>query len=191
MSSCYGPRFDDAMALVVHAFRPVRRKGTTIPYLAHLCAVYALVAEAGGDEDQQIAALLHDTLEDIPDVDREQLAARFGSRVARLVEALSDSVDTPKPAWRPRKEAYLSHLRHEPAEVKLISAADKLHNARAIVTDLRRDGPSTLLRFSGQAEGTLWYYEAVLEALGAGWDHPLLAELSASVADMRRLANAA
>lgn len=185
--SSYSTRFDDAMTYVMAAFRPLRRKGTNIPYLAHLCATYAEVAEWGGDEDQQIAALLHDTLEDIPSASREMLEVRFGSRIAHLVAALSDTTETPKPPWRPRKEAYLKHLRMAEPEVKLISAADKLHNARAIVRDVRRDGPQTLSRFSGGVDGTLWYYRGVLEALGTGWEHPILDELRSQVDAMHAL----
>lgn len=177
----YSPRFDDAVTLAVDAFRGVRRKGTTIPYVTHLMAVAALVGEGGGDEDQLIAAILHDYLEDIPGATAEALAERFGARVARLVVALSDSVTHPKPPWQERKSAYLAHLRHEPAEVKLISAADKLHNAQTLLRDVRADGPATLARFSGGHAGTLWYYAALPTALRDGWNHWLLGELDATV----------
>jgi (p)ppGpp synthase/HD superfamily hydrolase len=189
--SAYSSKFDEAVALAVDAFRPVRRKGVTTPYITHLFAVTALVGEAGGDEEQMIAAVLHDLLEDIPDADVSDLEARFGSRVARLVAALSDSVGSPKPAWRIRKEQYLAHLREQPAEVKLVSCADKLHNASSLVRDLRHHGPSTFARFNGGRDGTLWYYGEVHQALGHRWDHWLVHELGASVASMQALAGGA
>ena len=188
MSEAYSSRFDDAVAYAIDAFRPIRRKGKRTPYITHLFAVTALVGEAGGDEDQLIAAVLHDVLEDVPSATEAQLAERFGERVARLVLALSDTVETPKPPWEERKRAYLAHLRHQPEEVKLVSASDKLHNATSLVRDLRQTGPSTLSRFSGGHDGTLWYYEAVTEALADGWSHWLVDELGQTVSTMRQLA---
>ena len=173
MSEAYSLRFDAAVALAVAAFRGKVRKDTTIPYVTHLFAVTAIVGEYGGDEDQMIAAVLHDYLEDIKGADANLIEQRFGTRVRRLVESLTDATTHPKPAWRPRKEAYVAHLAHEPAELKLISAADKLHNCSAIRRDLARLGPVLFDRFTGKREGTLWYYRSVAEALRNGWDHPL------------------
>ena len=173
----YGPRFEQAVALALRDFRPIMRKGTRVPYITHLFAVTALVGEAGGDEDQLIAAVLHDWLEDIPEAQVETLEATFGDRVARLVLALSDTTEHPKPPWRARKERYIAQLASAPAEVKLVSAADKLHNARTLVRALRAEGLPTMERFTGKVMGTLWYYHQVGEALGRGWDHWLLDEL--------------
>jgi (p)ppGpp synthase/HD superfamily hydrolase len=182
-------RLDDAAAWSVDAFRAIHRKGTTVPYVTHLFAVAALVGEGGGDEDQLCAALLHDALEDVPGCTPAYLAARWGERVSRLVVALSDSVgEHPKPAWRPRKERYLSHLRAEAHEVKLISAADKLHNASTLRRDLHRLGPDTLARFTGGHAGTLWYYRSVTDALADGWSHWLVDELHHEVARLEALA---
>ncbi len=169
----YSRRFDDAVALAVDAFRPVLRKQTTIPYIAHLFSVTALVAEHGGDEDQLCAAVLHDYLEDIDPDGTEALAARFGERVARMVVDLSDALEQPKPPWRERKERYLAALAHKHADVKLISAADKLHNLRSTHADVLTQGLSAFHRFQGKVDGTLWYYRAVVDALGTGWSHPL------------------
>jgi (p)ppGpp synthase/HD superfamily hydrolase len=174
MTSAYSTRFDEAMALALSSFRGVYRKGTRTPYITHLLSVCALVGEHGGDEDQLCAAVLHDWLEDIPDADEAWLAAVFGERVAWLVRSLSDSVGPVKAAWRGRKEAYLAALAHEPADVKLISAADKLHNCRSLRLDVRAHGVETLERFTGKRDGTLWYYQAVVEALDTDWQHPLL-----------------
>ena len=125
------------------------------------------VGEHGGDEDQMIAALLHDYLEDIEPATGEDVEAQFGPRVRRLVEALSDSTTLPKPPWKERKLAYLEHLRGEPEDVKLISAADKLHNARSILRDLGEVGEALWDRFTGTKEQTLWYYRELIGALGA------------------------
>ncbi|MEM9071922.1 MAG: HD domain-containing protein [Myxococcota bacterium] len=173
----YSERVDEALVLAASAFRTHIRKGSGVPYLTHLLQVMATVGEFGGDEDQLIAAILHDYLEDIEEASADDLEARFGARVRRLVEALSDSTVIPKPPWRARKEHYLAHLRDAPADVKLISAADKLHNARSILRDLQTLGDALWERFTGRKEGTLWYYAEVVEALAHEWTHPLLDEL--------------
>lgn len=181
MPNAYSPRFDEAVSLAVDTFRGTFRKGTTSPYITHLFAVAAIVGENGGDEDQLIAAILHDYLEDIEGADADALEAKFGPRVRRFVEALTDATTHPKPEWRPRKEKYVAHLVAESADVKLISAADKLHNCRAIRADFASMGPTIFDRFTGKRDGTLWYYRAVTEALQTGWAHPLAAELAAEV----------
>lgn len=177
----YSSRLDDAVALAVDAFRPIRRKGTEIPYITHLFSVMALVGEHGGDEDQLIAAVLHDWLEDVEGAEEAELRRRFGDRVARMVSALSDATSHPKPPWRERKERYLAHLREEPAEVKLISAADKLHNCQCIRRDHTEVGAAVWNRFAGGRDGTLWYYQSLVGALGAGWAHPLHRRLGGEV----------
>ncbi len=189
--NAYGARFDDAVAFALDAFRDIYRKGKSVPYMTHLLSVTALVGEAGGDEDQLCAAVLHDAVEDVPGCTPEIIAARFGDRVAGMVVALSDSVnEQPKPAWKARKDRYVAHLRDMPHDVKLVSAADKLHNARCIRQDLQREGVASLDRFTGGREGTLWYYRAVTEALGVGWTHWLVDELAEEVERMHLLARA-
>lgn len=182
MTDAYSPRVDEALVLAAKAFRRIRRKGSGVPYLTHLLQVTATVGEFGGDEEQLIAALLHDYLEDIEGSSPEELEAKFGPRVRRLVEALSDTQVRPKPPWEERKAAYIAHLKDEPAEVKLICAADKLHNAQSIIRDHRRIGSAIWERFNPPRERVIWYYEAVLDALGQGWSHELLEELRAVVA---------
>lgn len=186
--SAYSPRLDDAAAMALQDFRHVRRKESSVPYISHLFAVTALVAEGGGDEDQLIAAMLHDWLEDVPDAESIVLYNRFGERVERIVLALSDTTETPKPPWRPRKEAFLARVAKEPADVKLVCVADKLHNALTLVRDLQQHGPSTLDRFRGGREGTVWYYRSVAEALAEGYSHFLLGELDQSARQLEALA---
>lgn len=188
----YSDRVGSALQRMFDLHRSQRRKGNNVPYITHLLAVAALVGEYGGDEDQFIAALLHDAVEDAGGHDMlESLREEFGDRVADYVWACSDTAEDPKPPWRPRKEQYLAHLREAPPEVKLISAADKLHNARAITVDLRRIGPAVWDRFKGGRDGSLWYYREALDALAAGWDHPILDELRLAVEEMLRLADEA
>ncbi len=183
-TSAYGPRFDEAVALAVTDFRARYRKNTTVPYITHLFAVTALVGEYGGDEDQLIAAVLHDWLEDVPGAHPHLLEVRFGARVRKLVEDLSDSVGEPKPPWRARKEGYVAALRNKPAELKLISAADKLHNCQTIRRDHKAVGEAIWARFSGRREGTIWYYQAVAEAIAHDWPHPLAERLADEVAGL-------
>jgi (p)ppGpp synthase/HD superfamily hydrolase len=179
---------DEALRFVADAFRHRVRKGTDIPYLTHLLAVAVIVAEHGGDEEQILAALLHDYLEDIEGASAEEVEKRFGSRVAHFVEALSDSTEHPKPPWEERKRSYLEKLAREPAELKLVSAADKLHNARSLLRDVDVVGDALWDRFTANREQTLWYYRSVCEALGTGWEHPLLDELERTVAELCRRA---
>ena len=184
MSDAYSTRLDDASVFAAEQFRDKFRKQTSIPYLTHLWAVAALVGEHGGGEDQIIAALLHDVLEDCPDVTESDLRARFGDRVTRYVVALSDTVESPKPPWKERKEAYLAHLASESADLKLISCADKLHNCRSILRDHRAIGDVIFTRFHAPKHETLWYFRALVEALGEGWQHTILVELREAVHEL-------
>jgi (p)ppGpp synthase/HD superfamily hydrolase len=192
----YSRRFEDALLYAAQLHAAQTRKGTAVPYITHLMAVAALVGEHGGDEDQVIAGLLHDAPEDQGGRKRlEQIQERFDGRVARIVEGCTDTFDDPKPPWRPRKEAHLHHLEHNVhAEVLPVSAADKLHNARAIVADLRRVGPAAFERFNGKQEGTLWYYQELVRILRARLRElpadaqALVEELARVVESMHRMA---
>lgn len=185
----YGSRMAEALAFAATAFASRVRKGTQIPYLTHLLQVMVTVGEHGGDEDQMIAAVLHDYLEDIRGATELELRQRFGARVADYVRKLSDSTTRPKPPWEERKRAYIAQLAHEPPELKLISAADKLHNATSIVRDYEREGERVFERFSAPRTQTLWYYRAVVAALSSGFEHPLVDELRAVVVRMHLLAS--
>jgi (p)ppGpp synthase/HD superfamily hydrolase len=137
------------------------RKQTAVPYLSHLMAVTSLVLEGGGDEQMAIAALLHDVVEDCGGTPRlREVRRKFGARVAKIVQGCTDSFSDPKLPWIVRKEEYLKRLKHEDVETRLVSASDKLHNVRSVITDYRQDGESIWKRFSGGREGTLWYYRA-------------------------------
>lgn len=153
-------RFEDALIFAHRLHQCQLRKGTQIPYFAHLMSVSALVLEDGGDEDQAIAALFHDAVEDQGGLDTlESIQAQFGSRVAKLVEACSESWSIPKPPWKQRKLTYLSHLKDAPVDELRIAIADKLHNARSIASDLDRCGVKTWEKFNASKEDVLWFYQ--------------------------------
>jgi (p)ppGpp synthase/HD superfamily hydrolase len=157
------PRFTEAVAYALAAHSGQVRKGSTIPYLSHLLAVSAIVLEHGGDEDTAVAALLHDVVEDAGGRPRlADVRARFGDAVAAIVEGCSDADTLPKPPWRGRKEAYIARLAGESSAVQLVSAADKLHNARTLLADHFETGSALWGRFNGGKEGTLWYYRTIV-----------------------------
>ena len=162
-------RFNEALVYAATLHREQARKGTQIAYLSHLLAVASLVIENGGTEDQAIAALLHDAIEDQGGAATgEEIRKRFGDGVFRIVKGCTDAEVIPKPPWRARKEAYIAHVSEAPTVVKVVSAADKLHNARAILADYRDLGEKLWGRFNGGREGTLWYYRDLLTAFRQG-----------------------
>ena len=188
----YTSRVVDAMALMFQLHETQLRKGNAVPYITHLLAVAAIVGEYGGDEEQFIAALLHDAVED--QGGQETLARireQFGERVAEMVWACSDTDVLPKPPWRARKESYIAAVAHEPPAVKLISAADKLHNIRTTIMDLRIHGTVIWDRFQGGMDGSLWYYREVFNALAHDWSHPVLEDLEDAVANLAHAAHEA
>ncbi len=182
-------RFEDALLFATQLHAKQWRKGTSIPYVAHLLAVTSIVLEHGGDEDEAIAALLHDAIEDQGGVPmREEIRRRFGNVVVEIVDGCTDADVYPKPPWRARKEAYIAHLREASAEVRLVSAADKLHNARAVLADYRVLGESLWRRFHGGRDGTLWYYRSVVNALRDAGMSPLVEEIERVVSEIELLA---
>jgi (p)ppGpp synthase/HD superfamily hydrolase len=187
--SASGPKLSDrfSQAFLFAAEKHARqtRKKTDVPYLSHLMSVAALVLEAGGDEDQAIAALLHDVVEDCGGHPMlEEVRHRFGDRVAKIVEGCTDAYTIPKPPWKQRKLDYLEILRSADDDVRLVSVADKLHNVRTILSDYRTAGDSVFERFSGRRDGTLWYYRAVLEVLRVGKRNRLIEELDRVVTEL-------
>jgi (p)ppGpp synthase/HD superfamily hydrolase len=180
-------RYVSAMTFAFALHREQMRKGSKVPYFAHLIGVSSLVLEYGGDEDAAIAALLHDTTEDQGGhAILKQIEERFGHAVSAMVEACSDSFETPKPPWKTRKLKYVEHLRHTRPEAQLVSACDKLYNARAILSDYRQVGEAIWERFSGGREGTLWYYGVLANAFTI--ENPVIGELQRTVAELRSLA---
>jgi (p)ppGpp synthase/HD superfamily hydrolase len=181
-------RFLDAIAYAAALHGGQDRKFSGGPYLTHLLAVAATVMEHGGNEDEAIAAVLHDAVEDqggLPTL--AEIRRRFGEPVAEIVEACTDTAEMPKPPWRPRKEAYLARLQQASPSARLIAAADKLHNVRSILREYRRHGESLWPMFRGGREGTLWYYRAVVDSLKRHGSTALVDELDRAVAELEQL----
>ena len=182
------PRFEAAVTWACELHRAQVRKGTRVPYVAHLLGVAAIALENGADEDEAIAAVLHDAVEDQGgQPTANEIAARFGERVRDIVLGCTDADVIPKPPWRERKEKYVAHLLQAPESVRLVSASDKLHNARSILLDYRTSGEALWSRFSGGREGTLWYYRALVTAFETRGSSPLIAELDRTVTEIERL----
>ncbi|HEY3121994.1 MAG TPA: HD domain-containing protein [Vicinamibacteria bacterium] len=187
--SLLGARFEEALQYATRLHASQKRKGTEVPYVSHLLSVAALVLEEGGGEDDAIAALLHDAVEDQggrPTL--EEIRRRFGDRVAHIVEGCTDAETVPKPPWRERKERYVAHLRHAAPDVLRVSMADKLHNARAILADLRRHGDVLWGRFTADRAGVLWYYRSLVTAYQQAGGGFLAEELDRVVTEIERLA---
>ena len=184
-----GARFEEALQWAAQLHARQRRKGTEVPYISHLLSVAGLVLEDGGDEDEAIAALLHDAVEDQGGLEtREEIGRRFGDRVMTIVDGCTDAVTTPKPPWRERKESYIAAVRSASPEVLRVSSADKLHNARSILMDYRRNGEAVWGRFKGGREGTLWYYRTLIGAFRDAGGSPIVQELERVVTELEQLA---
>ena len=185
----YGDKFERAVVYAARVHGDHYRKGTHIPYVTHLLAVAAIVGENGGTEDEVVAALLHDAPEDRGGEARlGDIRLRFGDAVAEIVAGCTDTYEDPKPPWRERKERHLAHLAGASDSVRLVSAADKLHNARSVLSDYRAVGEKLWSRFTGGREITLWAYRAVVDTLGAEHEDPLLEELDRVVRELELLA---
>ncbi len=188
--------FADALVYCAHVHEGQQRKGKSTPYVAHLMSVSALVLEDGGDEDEAIAALLHDALEDQPDrTSPEEIRQRFGDRVLHLVLSCTDTPPNyqggEKPQWRQRKEAYLAHLRNSTGHDLRVSLADKLHNVRELLADYRSEGDRLWSRFNAGKSDQLWYYQALVAAFKQhGVSGKMLAEFERTVSEFVCLAEA-
>jgi (p)ppGpp synthase/HD superfamily hydrolase len=182
-------RFDQAFAYASLLHASQTRKGSRTPYIAHLMGVAALVLEDGGSEDEAIAGLLHDAVEDHPrdGHTEEEIRLLFGERVLRIVLGCTDAFEHPKPSWKKRKVDYLHHLAAAPADVRRVSAADKLHNARAMLHDYRHQGERLWRRFHAGKKDQLWYYRSLVDVLKKGHrPGPLVRELERVVFELEQ-----
>lgn len=185
-------RLASAFSLAVELHGDHIRKGTGVPYLTHLMMVSAMVGEYGGDEDLMIAALLHDALEDRPDrISLPEIVHRFGWRVGRVVEGCSDCQSKPKPPWEQRKRAFLERLRTESGDVKLVAAADKLHNANTLLRDAQHMGDDLWRRFNAPKDKQCWYLRSCVVALKDGWWNDILNALDETVTGLETLCSVA
>ena len=180
-------RFEDALLMATRLHANQKRKGADIPYVSHLLAVASLVLEEGGTEDQAIAALLHDAVEDQGGRDTlERIREEFGEDVAKIVDECTDAYDKPKPEWRKRKENYIVAIAHKSQMAREVSVADKLHNARSILIDYRSIGEELWDRFTGGKDGTIWYYRSLVEAFETHDNSRIVAELRRVVEEIER-----
>ncbi|MBW4592496.1 MAG: HD domain-containing protein [Brasilonema angustatum HA4187-MV1] len=171
-------RFEQALVYATRLHAKQTRKGVgNVPYISHLLSVAALVLEDGGDEDEAIAGLLHDAIEDQGgEATRQVILNMFGERVCEIVDGCTDSDTIPKPPWQERKQQYIEKLRHASASIRRVALADKLHNARSILNDLHQEGEATWQKFKGGKDGTLWYYRTLLAVFLESDDRSWLVE---------------
>ena len=180
-----GTQFEDALLYATRLHTNQLRKGSPVPYISHLLGVAALVLEDGGSENEAVAALLHDAVEDQGGLATlDIIRQRFGEEVAEIVEDCTDAFVSPKPPWRERKEEYLRHLPQASPAVRRVSLADKLHNARAILASLWKDGEGLWDRFNGGKEGSLWYYQELAQIFQSTGNDWMAHELRSCVEEM-------
>ena len=185
----YGEKFERALLHASQLHKDQLRKGTNVPYITHLLAVASIVGENDGTEDEVVAALLHDAPEDQGgEATLRDIRLRFGDEVAEIVDGCTDTYEDPKPPWRERKERYLARLANASDSVRLVSSADKLHNARSVLSDYRLVGEDLWTRFNGKKEGTLWYYRAIVTTLPR--ESPIVEELDRVVTELETLSGA-
>lgn len=181
-------RFEQALVYATRLHAQQVRKGSGVPYISHLLSVAALVLENGGDEDEAIAALLHDAIEDQGGVPtREAIRQQFGERVTQIIDGCTESDTVPKPPWRDRKQRMIEYLRYASAEVRRVAIADKLHNARSTLAEYRREGEAVWQRFKGGKEGTLWFYRACIQADREAGSSPLTEEFERVVSQLEQM----
>jgi GTP pyrophosphokinase len=180
-------RLDEAFRYAHEAHAEQTRKGTNAPYIGHLMGVASIVLDAGGSEDEAIAALLHDAVEDQGGRRRlDDIRSRFGASVADIVEHCSDSFSEPKEPWAERKRAYVERARSLPPSSLRVSAADKVHNAYAILRDLRTNGDEIWSRFKASPDDVLAYYQGLVRAYREAGGGPLVDELDRIVRGIER-----
>jgi (p)ppGpp synthase/HD superfamily hydrolase len=178
--------FEQALVYATQLHSQQIRKGSGVPYISHLLSVAALVLEDGGDEDEAIAALLHDAIEDQGgDKIRQEIREKFGERVVDIVNGCTDAEVIPKPPWKERKQQYIERMRNASPQVRRVSMADKLHNARSILADYYRQGNLVWSRFKDGKEGMLWYFDSLLEVDREAGSSFLGEELKRVVKDLK------
>jgi (p)ppGpp synthase/HD superfamily hydrolase len=185
----YSDRFTKAFAYAARLHGGQTRKGTNKPYIGHLMSVTSIVIAYGGDEEMAIAAMLHDVVEDAGGLMRlHEIRKKFGKRVGRIVDGCTDAYGEPKPPWLERKAKYIARVAGEADDTRLVSAADKLSNARDILEDVRAGGDKAFEHFQGKKDRTLWYYRTLVNVFREAGANPLVRELDRVVTELERLA---
>lgn len=181
-------RYGEALALAHRLHEGQTRKSGSVPYISHPLAVSGLVLEYGGDEDESIAGLLHDTVEDCGGKPvLEQIQRHFGARVAGIVDGCTDTYEDPKPEWRARKEAFIERLKKADRSVLQVVACDKLHNVRCLIQDYRREGEPFWNHAWRGYEDSLWYYRSASAAIAGRLCGPAGWELARSIGEFKHL----
>ena len=181
-------RFTQALVYATELHAEQIRKGSKVPYISHLLGVASIALEYGADEDEAIAALLHDAIEDQGgQTVRAEIRVRFGERVTEIVDGCTETDTTPKPPWAERKKAYIARISSTLPSVRLVSAADKLHNIRSILKDYRTAVDVVWELFKGGKQGTLWYYRSLVAAFHEADSTPIVVELDRLVTELERL----
>lgn len=182
-------RFVGAMELANELHGDQIRKGTTVPYISHLLIVSGMVLQHGGNEDEAIGALLHDSVEDCGGKPvMVKIRKRFGDKIADLVDGCSETDIQPKPPWLERKKDYIENIKSAIPSVRLITCADKIHNASSIISEYRKVGEKVWDRFKANKNETLWFYSSFVAAMQeAGENRPILNELVLVVNELKEL----
>jgi (p)ppGpp synthase/HD superfamily hydrolase len=184
-------RFSDAFQCACRWHADQRRKVSGAPYVAHLLGVAGIVLDSGGSEDEAVAALLHDAVEDQGGAEaRRKIERLFGAAVAQVVDECTDTDETPKPPWRERKEAFVARVPVMSASARLVTAADKLDNVRGLIQGYYEQGETLWTRFRGGRAGALWYHRAVADAICRAESTPLAQRLNREVTRLESLVRA-
>jgi len=185
----FSPLFEEALLFASKTHASQMRKSSEVPYIAHVLGVTALVLEDGGSEIEAIAALLHDAAEDQGGKEMlETIRLKFGEKVAQIVLECSDTLETPKPAWKNRKQNHLDSLQDALPETIRIILADKLYNSRTLLRSLREHGSSIWKNFNGDRDGTIWYYKQMLALLRERIRSTQLIELEKNIIEIEKIA---
>ena len=181
-------RFEQALVYATRLHAAQIRKATGVPYITHLLSVTALVLEDGGNEDEAIAALLHDAVEDQGGkATRAEIYRLFGEQVVAIVDGCTEFDSLPKPPWRERKQRYLEQLHQGSSSVRRVALADKLHNARSLLSDYRQQGDEIWSMFGAGKEGMLWFYHSLLWVYRSTGSNPLVEELARVIGEVEQL----
>lgn len=181
-------KFEQALVYATRLHTQQVRKATGIPYISHLLSVAALVLENGGNEEEAIAALLHDAVEDQGGAaTRAEIYQLFGEQVVAIVDGCTECDTLPKPPWHERKQRYLEQLCLGSPAVRRVALADKLHNARSLLFDYRQQGDAIWSVFTAGREGTLWFYHSLINLYRQTPSTPMLEELARVINELEQI----
>jgi (p)ppGpp synthase/HD superfamily hydrolase len=182
-----GIRFQEALIYATQLHANQTRKTSNVPYISHLLSVAALVLEDSGDEDEAIAALLHDAIEDQGgEKTRQEIRQKFGENIAAIVEECTESDIVPKPPWKERKLASIEKFRTVSPQARRVILADKLHNARSLLIDRLRYKEEIWNHFKGGKEGTIWFFRSIIEVERQRGYNPMTEEIDRLIQELEK-----